>query len=69
MKRTYIDQNGQVRTLTYVEDVPWLVTWLVPGPNETKTYSTAKRWLMEDGSQIQVPDDAWGRFVKEWQDE
>lgn len=69
MKRLYRDHHGQTRTLTYIEDVPWLVTWLVPQPGEHKNFSTAKRWLTEDGSQIQIPDDVWCKLVKEWQDE
>lgn len=49
----YIDLEGNVRVLTYLEPGP-MVTWT----NE-RLISSTTRYLDETGRVIQIPDDAW----------
>jgi hypothetical protein len=51
---TYIDKNGKIRTARFIERVNNLVKW-----RKNCQPSFASRYLLDDHSIVQIPDDAW----------
>jgi hypothetical protein len=54
--REYIDINGVKRTLEYVEP-GYFVKY-----HKDKPACISTRWLMNDGSTVQIPDNMWEGF-------
>ncbi len=50
----YTDIHGNKQTVEFFEEVPGLIPW-----KRGEEPSPAKRYKMEDGSIIQIPDNAW----------
>lgn len=50
----YIDQNGNRRWVEFIEWVDGLIQWRKGYP-----LSTAARYYLDDGSIVQIPEDAW----------
>ena len=49
---TYTDANGVARNIKFHSVVPFLVDF-------GDGMSTARRWILEDGSVVMIPDEAW----------
>jgi hypothetical protein len=54
--REYIDINGNIRSLEYVEP-GYFVKY-----NKDKPASMSTRWRMNDGSTVQIPENMWEGF-------
>lgn len=55
--KKYIDVHGKERTIMFHSVVPYMVPFM---GND----STAKRWILEDGTIVVIPDDAWSLVKK-----
>lgn len=67
MLRKYTDVHGNARVLIWKEDIDGLV-----GYRRTEhgiVYSGASRWYTEDGSVIQLPEDAFAHTNTIYKDE
>ena len=61
-KRTYTDVNGMVQTITRVGS-GYYVAW-----SDEALKSPSTRWRMEDGSVVQIPDNAWETLNIKYED-
>lgn len=52
LTRSYIDINGETRTVKFHSHVCFLVQFM-------GFMVTAKRWVLEDDSMVMIPDTAW----------
>lgn len=65
MTRTYIDINtGELRKLELLRPVEGFIKW-----HKLHYMTTASLWKVEDGTIVQVPDNAWNVLGIPYKDE
>lgn len=67
LKRTYTDVNGKQRTLIHIETLDGVVGYRKT--DHGTVYSGASRWYLEDGSIVQLPEDAFNFMNITFKDE
>ena len=68
LTRHYRDVNGQQLTLTHLTRLQGYVGYRRDANSGHIVHSLVDRWLMEDGSVVQVPIEAWQYCAIDYKD-